>query len=654
MSTVHAPYNFVPFSDTVFSIPDAEAISHDMPFADGISGTIAFEIHADAPLCVGGERTKPRKGADPQDAGEVGAVRMFRTPDGEHAYAIPGSSIRGLIRNVVEIATFSRFSFLDDVKHRVRDFNDGRYRDTFVTRLSKNSRGPFQPNAKAGWLYPEEPNWGLVPCEFARVEQKDLIAALHMSETDFGSKQVRGNTSVYSGNCASIKYKNFIKKNKNRAKPELIVGEFSPRPHKKVDLVYRRLLINSESDQNNSDASYNGYFVFTGQPSATKHMEFFFYNEAEAGFFVEDDVKARFMEIVDKRGSEDSQADWNYLLERFRRLGEPIPVFYLPSDPDDPCTAAHIGLSMMFPILAPKSTAQLGQKPPADGVVDYATAIFGAAAADTSGGLKTRVSFSLAEVVPKAGSDVVTSVSEAGILGAPKSSFYPAYLQQSPRNETKEENGTNSNPPLKSYLSSDARLAGWKRYPARQDYVGRPSSWIPDDLRDKTALQTTLETVPRGTVFRGRIRIHNLRPFELGALLWALEFGQPGGPHRHGLGTGKPWGFGKVRIVPLEAGAAPDASTVLVPNLPKGSVPSFADCRAAFVARMNEAAAKDLRPKVKSWADSEQIQALLALANPAKVTTGVSPAGPLKYLALKDHAEAKKNKVALPRYPRRT
>lgn len=101
---VRAPYAFVPLSDKVFFPDWADLVSHDVPFKDGWCGEVEIEINTVTPLVVGAERNRLSNGG--------GDVRPFCLPGGP--YAIPGSSLQGMIRNVLEIATFGRIGpFMD-------------------------------------------------------------------------------------------------------------------------------------------------------------------------------------------------------------------------------------------------------------------------------------------------------------------------------------------------------------------------------------------------------------------------------------------------------------------------------------------------------------------------------------------------------------
>ena len=56
--SIRAPYNFVPLSDKVFFPDWADQISHDIPFSDGVSGFITFDMKAMTPIYVRNGHTK--------------------------------------------------------------------------------------------------------------------------------------------------------------------------------------------------------------------------------------------------------------------------------------------------------------------------------------------------------------------------------------------------------------------------------------------------------------------------------------------------------------------------------------------------------------------------------------------------------------------
>ena len=61
---IKAPFNFIPLNNRVFQPSWAPFISHDIPFANGLSGTINYELTAAAPIFV-------RNGGAPKNSQKV-------------------------------------------------------------------------------------------------------------------------------------------------------------------------------------------------------------------------------------------------------------------------------------------------------------------------------------------------------------------------------------------------------------------------------------------------------------------------------------------------------------------------------------------------------------------------------------------------------
>ena len=58
MSNMKSPFNFVPVSEKVYFPDWSEQISHDVPFSDGVSGTIHLHITTHTPTFVRNGHTK--------------------------------------------------------------------------------------------------------------------------------------------------------------------------------------------------------------------------------------------------------------------------------------------------------------------------------------------------------------------------------------------------------------------------------------------------------------------------------------------------------------------------------------------------------------------------------------------------------------------
>ena len=183
-------------------------------------------------------------------------------------------------------------------------------------------------------------------------------------------------------------------------------------------------------------------------------------------------------------------------------------------------------------------------------------------------------------------------------------------------------------------------LSGVKIWPARDAGEFRPKP-VDDKLKENKKVQTELVTLPLGTVFRSRLSFHNLRPVELGALLWALSFGdeaafgeEPAAVTKlHRMGMGKPLGLGEVaiRVTGLITEAAcPDRA----PAIPKDA----ATFVRAFEVHMRGAYGE-------KWSESKQVKALLKAADPAK-----NRDAPLEYMTLEEYQRAKRRSEYLRDY----
>ena len=132
MATIKAPFNFVPLSDKVFFPDWADKISQDIPFEDGVSGTIELKITAQTPIFV-------RNGHTPKDAEDKNNKYSSFSKTSDNQYFIPATSIKGSIRNVLEIMSFGKMTQVDNASFGKRDLDDKSY-----TSLLRK--------VKCGWL----------------------------------------------------------------------------------------------------------------------------------------------------------------------------------------------------------------------------------------------------------------------------------------------------------------------------------------------------------------------------------------------------------------------------------------------------------------------------------------------------------------------
>lgn len=95
---IKAPFNFVPLDANVFFPSWQKQISQDMPFDGCLSGTIDVSIKAETPIFI---RNGHQQGTEDNSFSNY-------VEKGKRQFFIPGSTIKGCIRSVVEIMSLGK------------------------------------------------------------------------------------------------------------------------------------------------------------------------------------------------------------------------------------------------------------------------------------------------------------------------------------------------------------------------------------------------------------------------------------------------------------------------------------------------------------------------------------------------------------------
>ena len=135
-----SPYNFVPLNEHIYFPEWADKISMDVPFEDAEDGIIEVEWVNDSPLFIRDVQNPNNK-----DAPENQYSMHIMQPDGTRLYFLPGSSLRGMLRNVLSILSFGKMNQYDNQLFGYREFGGKAYSDQI----------PYQKNMKKiryGWL----------------------------------------------------------------------------------------------------------------------------------------------------------------------------------------------------------------------------------------------------------------------------------------------------------------------------------------------------------------------------------------------------------------------------------------------------------------------------------------------------------------------
>lgn len=558
---ITSAYNFVPLSETVV-LPDwAKQASHDRPFIDGVSGSLTLTVKNHTPLLAGVKSEED--------------VRPFLLPDGTPA--IPGSSLRGMIRNVLEIAGYGKMRLVDDKRYSVRDLTPGAkkiYREKFANNKSQS-----------GWLTfnSKDRQWMLTPCQCANVYKDDLTKIKGQWENLL--------TGEIDSSC------NVVPEEKRELPSAQAKYEFWQQGGLCVGFD-----VDSDKKATNVRIGLdrkNGYLIFTGQPNDKKRKEFIFYNENPSQSFpVPEKIMRDFQHIY-----QDSKHHWEYLKKNKLFPQDRIPVFYL----TEGGKISSLGLSQMYRLAYLQSVGELIDKvndkhrknSGSDLNLDLAELIFGTVDEnDGTGSLKGRVSFSHA--VCQTPPPYQQEKCEA-ILSSPKPTYYPNYIVQN------QQEGRLTDKHYQTYMDPEGRIRGWKRYPVKTAISVPP---LDADQRASEAWNRLCPLKDKLS-FRAKLRFHNLRPVELGAVAWCLDWGG-NSELRHSIGMGKPFGFGQISIGIDEDDIRPNKH---------GADISLAACIKQFKDYMDDKLKQD-------WQGSEAMQQLLAMAmpdNPARQIKNLIP-----------------------------
>jgi CRISPR-associated protein (TIGR03986 family) len=542
-TSIFGPYHFVPLSEWVYMPDWAHITSHDVPFKDGISGEIKYLLQNFSPLCVGGNSN-----ASQDDR----TVRWVKNP--KNQLVIPGSTLKGLIRNTVEIAAFGKFSAIDDNTFAYRDISsDSKY----LANVSKLS-------VQSAWLkYQSDQNeWQLTFCKHAKIKHTDLNKALNIAIKN-EEKAIAKYTQLPLSKQIQVDIEG-RKQKQGIIDWAVNVGKGSTPSH----IIFCNNRIKGKGKAEDYEFSYCFY---DPQPSPLK-------------------TNANFSAVVQSFIQSHDEEQVNYLLNHSNsHLG--IPVFVL-FDKDK--KAVHsIGLAKMPRILYKHSTRDVATHTQrllkgnsSSAVFDLAELMFGTLR-EQALSLKSRVMFTDAIIQQSTG----TYISDYVTLNNPKATFKGAYLEQPYKRKYQD------------YDDNNSKLSGWKRYFIQDNFKENQTG------NDNINVKTKLELLKTGSKFIGTIYFHNLKPEELGALIWALEFESK--ECFHGLGHGKPLGAGKVQFSIQNVTGYINSSAYMPHTLDASHYKSL------FVDHMNHQ-----YPGVHvNWQQSPQIKHLIAMSK-SKTASG--------------------------------
>lgn len=497
---ITAPYNFVPQNEKVFCPFWHEDVNHDIPFEDGQSGVLHLKITAKSPIFIKDSKDK----------------NIFFNYN--YKFYIPSTSLKGMLRNVLEIMSFGKMNFIDNKKYSMRDLKNAKYME--------KANGAKCKGAKCGWLYKENGHYKIEDCGYPyRISHENLDKKFKINfENTFSTNKFKNSDDEIK--TAKYKYD--------------ILGE----EHYKKSYTFSSI-INEADDRKlvefNKNGNIKGKIVLTGQSSprkkqtkdkeaSGKYLEFVFKIDEKAQILdLEDGVfeHFKFAYFDDKKTQPKESPDWNFWKKKLKE-GQKIPVFFHVHENK----VASFGLSYLYKFPYEKSIEDgLEKEHLQREKLDLAELIFGYSKkiGENQRSLKGRVYISHAKLINGKENKQVSE--ERGIvLGSPRPSYYPNYLVQDKC--SKEYN---------TFMSEEPKLSGWKRYPIHKKFKGQAIDKI------NSGLKNNIIPLDEGSIFECKIVVHNLLPVELGALISAITF-HKNSDCFHNIGMGKPLGYGKIQV----------------------------------------------------------------------------------------------------------
>jgi CRISPR-associated protein (TIGR03986 family) len=509
-----APYNFVRLPETI-AIPD-DAPEYDQSKFTGLSGYIDLEFTTLSPLYVRGMLT-------PSQYKQFGKVKVADLPperqqeyfetiakffEYNNTLTVPGSSLRGMFRTLVEVASYSKIPNVTDNKMMYRSVDStshgDRYRQRFYDEVDANDRISLTPKFKTGYLFQENYNWYIRP-------------SVTISGTGFAK--------VSHVNLANAK----VYYPRRNPEIKIIDVHFLPQQydfHHIHGRLYTKTMWVERVSKTAFTGSRPGKLIISG-PMGRKKSETIIFEEntAQEKMLVPQEL----VDLYLKEGVPYYQTNRPMLGDTgLLQPGQRFPVYYL-CENDKVVTFSHCSMARI-PYL--NSPYDLVPKEAEESHPDLAERLFGYVSKkkDATDARAGRIFFEDAVILTNPG-QLTPKIPK--ILNNPKPTTFQHYLNQ--HSENKKD--------LLDYDSKETQIRGFKFYWSK----GSDPEYIDQDLQMPDRMHTMIAPVPAGNSFKSRIRFENLTEHELGCVLWVIALGAEE-ENCLRIGMAKPYGLGAVRI----------------------------------------------------------------------------------------------------------
>ena len=502
---VGAPYNFVPFYKDVVEVEKKHMEIHDVLEDELLTGEIDYSVCAETPIFISDGKK--------DDISKKIYEDFFKNERGE--YIIPGSSMRGLIRNNAQVLGLASFDDdIGDYNLMYRNVAAGAEKETYngvlgnkPVNIGHGKTLGVLTHVKAGYITKMGNKYVIYMTDVDKISSNlEKMNYYVLSERNIANDMKNGKTSFpffkEHPECLQNIMKDGFERSVIKGKIHYKEGYYKV----SYDVANMR---NITAVGNPGQYSKEGYLVCTGQMQGKK-----------AKYIVPAIKKEKECITIPKEDIEAFQIDYNRKKNTLRGNknffalpddGEIKPVFYIQLD------RLYFGFTPRLRLFYNHKIKEGFLQKKTD--FDYAKSLFGTINEKT--GYKSKVAFTDVILDGKENKAVEHKV----ILSEPKPTSYLDYLKQTDETITYNQDGF--------------ELRGIKQY------------WLHKDIQkyeykvNNEKVYTHLRPLAKGSKFKGVVRFQNLTKAELGLLLWSIRLEENS---LMNIGKGKALGFGTIKI----------------------------------------------------------------------------------------------------------
>ncbi len=529
-SYVGAPYNFVSFSDNVFEYKQP-LVAHNFMEEDLQTGEITYEITAKTPIIV-----------------DDGNGNFCKNAKGE--YAIPGSTIRGLIRNNIQILGLASFNDdIDDYSLMYRNVAKGKDKKRYAEVLGakqlsiegeekKYSVGVLT-NVSAGYVEKQGEKYVIyktvidtIGKEFQKINYYVLSERKVVNE--YLKSEKDGTTFSYdffleSGKSIMQHQMKEFKKEKGENLQYVGTDNKDYKPY------YKKISYELSGDRDviavgkPEDYKLKGYVISTGKMKQKKAIYIIpeIDREKETIEIPDKDIKSFQIDLKKRETILNGKGiGGKEFFDLPKKEGEIKPIFYI-----ELAGRLYFGFTPRLRLFYDNSIKVGLNESHKVSKIDYSKSLFGYSNPD--GNYKSKLSFSDAIAY---GEDILEEEERKLILAEPKPTSYRDYLKPADNKKVEKEKAVTYN--------DNFKLRGVKQYWLHEEIVSTELD------KDKQKVASSIKPLASGSKFVGKVRFQNLTKDELGLLLWSIQLNENSAMN---VGKAKPYGYGVISVKITEA-----------------------------------------------------------------------------------------------------